>query len=387
MVGIGYRLPVIVDLEWAERFALITLPNIHLLKKQRLTIVTRLKELAIVPRNRETDGGWLIELDRLAKFLVKSKYENPEDVVVWNWKDELPVDPEETFIQFYCRHKDAVFREPALVTLIWASFLKVGAEWMISKGKLWDIGVAKLSIFPLRKNWKAVLMTKYRVAKRFKAFRDDLFFNKYLRPEVVASWSETSRCIRWMIHVDESRFFDEQMRNIENERKRGLRGERGYVLRCKELLKSYEKRVREVFEAYMAQTNHKGVRAVSRKRGSGAGDHEQPVEEQGGAQSVPPSNDLNGWQSLTPVEQSKQTFVVEPDEEGLLSVSDIQSLCPHLRDGEREPDHVDPAVERGDGDARLPVLDAVQSPGESKLLPVREGSGTNAEQTLAGQVE
>lgn len=385
LIGRNYRLPVwgrsLGDRMW------VSVPSVPWLAQQLAVMETTLLELS--GSRRGPKGEWIIHEDAFGKFFIKSTATDPQDVVVWNWRQELydRQEPAGDFIEYYCRHPDAVFRDKALMAILWASLLKVAAEWVVTRGRILDLTFARVCALPLRSNWKAILKKRQRIASKYAAYKEDKFFAEQLTPDNLSSWSEHTRSIRWTLNVEATRYFNELMARVETARKRGLRGEKGYWQRCKEVMRSYEKRVREIYATYLAETNQKTVRILKGKRRGHAGDSEQQPMESDVAVALPAPDDYAGGQDGSePVCAREQTVMVGSDEAGLLQMSDLQSLCPDVRNSVGGASRVDAAGPQSAGAAGVPVLDAVESAPENKLLPLRQTAGAGAEATLAASL-
>lgn len=386
LVGPGYRLPA-----WLEKTTeelkpdsrvIVSLPLMPWLPKQRTLMDQTFGRLCV----RRAELGWVLTWEQASACLSKSDHSEPADVVVWNpaeAKEEQSDSGPRSFVQEYCRHRDAIHRDPATVAILWASFQKVAFWWLLNRTAPLDLGFVKLQTLPVRRDWFKVLWCKWRPAIGHASFSMTRLIQK-CGPDLTA-WDERHQVIRWTIEAEPTDKFHETMRGIEQERKRSIPSAKRYATKIADLLKLYAKRITDAFEATLAE---KAVKVAPIRRGAAgkAAGYFKPKPKPAEAVVDDAGDALDRGERVVAAVEARAEEFVESANASVSEVRNFQHGDVDVRDARAHmaSPRNSPAEVQSVG---LPVLHAAESETEGELLSVRCSAGLDASDALATRNE
>lgn len=380
IVGASFRLPVWLrrdgENQWAKDCVRISLPKMPWLKAQKKMAEAVLNSHCA---RRDGDSGWILEATTASALLHKSKFADPQDVVVWNFSDATKL-TDSSFITAYCNHRDALITDHGQASLLWMSMCKFAFFWAVEKRRPVHCGYWVIDAMPFRQNWLSILVSRLQRASRAKDFDFAKFFYKHR--DFVTAFNEHFNVIRWSIVATPTEKFHAATQLHETTVKR--MNPRGYVTRVRDLIAASRNRIHEIITTHLAETDYKIVRVSRRKRGSFKRDHDRSIKEITPADLEPAPNGVDYYARGGRVLEAGQSKVVAGEDARVSALPAIQSPETHVRNGGGNVDqHEDGAA----GAAGLLVLDAAQSVGAHELLGVRRAGGDDAGDALAAPTE
>lgn len=359
LIGPRWRLPIYAH-TLPNGVIKVELAGIPLLKAQ---IKVAEEYLRIHCTHREGDT-WFFAESGLRQSAIKSIYDDPEQVVIWNWKKQ-EYDVRLTMAKFYCEQPYAVCNKDRHFAAMWASIENFMFDWMVVLGRPIEFSWGRLEALPVRANWKQAMLSTMKAKKqnlavignRDKQSRQEaerrVQFNLY-EQSFMTSLDDETKTIRWTVEFIPNREWHQKIYVFELQRKQ--RKHRYYWSDVLQLLKSrhLKDRLHAIFLTYRKETEipYAFLRNGNFKRNGGKKSF--PI-----GMAVPPSPG-----SPTPVvigrrmDQKGKGFVVVPENALVLSMQDFQQICEDMR---HAFENLDSTRKNETGNSGMPVLDAGQS--------------------------
>lgn len=359
VVGDGWRLPMHVMDRGGDTVEIERVDGFPYLKSQRSEI-----ESTVAPFAPNVAGCWYVKKSDLGKIAEKSRFTDPEDVVVWR-KPEPPIQDDE-FFKAYCAWDRSFIGKPEIAMLIWDSFMRFAQHWLLNKQLPVNLGFAKLYALQARVNWKHIVFGRYNGhttgAKGFSGTADtpmeklhaELY--RLLTASEMTAYDTKSKTVRWTLEVVPDVGFEKTTRVLE-EAKKHVPGAGGYFSKINEQLKRQLSNAYQIFRAHVLQARHPMLllpQDKSQKRANSL-----VCEKQFRKLFFRPAPKGSTAPAVTGRTQKKSGLVE------ILGEDEIVSQLPDLRarggDVRKWWQNVAESAQRENGTAGLPLRDVVQS--------------------------
>lgn len=358
LIGPHWRLPIYAHAS-PNGVIEVEIAGIPILKAQRKAAEEALR---IHCTHRESNT-WFFARAGLEQSAVKSHWEDPEDVVIWNWK-QREYDVRLAMAKFYCEQSYAVCKKDIHFAAMWASIENFMFDWMVQMGRPIEFSWGRLEALPIRANWKQAMLSTMKAKKqnlavignKDAATRQEaerrVQFNLYERSFMTSLDVET-KTIRWTVEFVPNREWHQKIYEFELQRKQ--RKHRFYFSDVLQLLKSrhLKDRLHAILLAYRKETEIPYAFLNNGNFKRDGGKKSFPI-----GMAIPPSPG-----SPTPVvigrsmDKKGKGFVMVPENALVLSVQDFQQICDDMR---HAFENLDSARKIAASESRMPMLDAGQ---------------------------
>lgn len=351
LVGHGWRLPVYAETQSGGLIE-VTLAPIPMLKIQRQAAVECLSEFA----EHEKDGRWYLTKHSFDQCTLDIKKQDPEAVVVWNSNAiEIPKDADD-FVDAYTRSRHAIpqhlFQNADTFRIIWNSICNFMLEWMLHKDRPVPLGFANINAFPLRANWKNVVISRVSSLKSNRKIVMQEFAEKEIMrifsKDHMTAYDEGRQMIKWSLDITPTYNFHRHAETREIKRKAQQRTIPRYETKVLRALLNKNLKIR-LYEALMAYVRETIYPYLTVHRGGERGGKSHGDQPQGTI--LPPPK----WQA-TPVvigSTKKDGRTVASEDATVLTVQDLLILSEDLRIAGND---MDPARSDEAAAARLLML-------------------------------
>lgn len=339
-----------------------------------------------IPSAVDEGEAWIIKRTDLGHFAERSRFEDPEQVVMWR-SPEKPI-ADDNFIRAYCAWDRSMIGKPALAALVFDSFCRFMQHWLLNKQQPVSLGFAQLFAMQARANWKAAILVK--LVNRVNGIKGwhktadmptgelQAKLLEFFMSSRMTALDVKAKCLRWTIDVAPTEEFHRTCQALEEEK----RASGHYFQRVEDQLKRQVKYAYQILRAHALETSrpmlllpHDGVPErladLSRK------EFTKFLDE---AKESPPS-DVESPVVLDRSSRVGGLVDVVPADALLSALPDLSARCATVRErGENlaEPEHGDHGV------AGLPVRDVREGAPESELLA---GGADRGENGLGGGIE
>ncbi|HEX2880107.1 MAG TPA: hypothetical protein VHO25_11310, partial [Polyangiaceae bacterium] len=269
------------------------------------------------------------------------------------------------FVNAYCKHRDAVVRDPRNFAAMWDSICKFMIHWTMFEERSVDFGFARLDAFCVRANWKNAILGRVMAMRRqtngprtAESIRRTT--RKLLHQSFISGIDISTMKCRWTLELTPKRTFYEAADLREAKRKLITRG--SYLYNVLRQLHSPEHKNR-LYECLLEYTRQTKLPYAALPHGF------EPRCDSSGKESPINFATPKKWASTPVVAGSKMEDktgrAVVPEDALLPTMQDLQSLPEDVR-------HARECVDATGGDEittlGLLLLHSVEGPAPSELL-------------------
>lgn len=376
--GYGWRLPIrvkFIDAGTCE----VRIADLPLLKKQREKL-----EGALENQCYARDGVvWFFHLDSLKKFAFPSRYEDPEDCVIWGSAPTNNVKPSDDFVDAYCASRDSAFRNAVQFRVVFAHICKSMMEWVLIQNRTLDLGFCRIDAFALRANWKNAMANtiigkwcKGKLPTDTEEFRR--VQKKLLHRDYLTSWDRETNTYRWTLEVMPLKPFHDTAEKIEIERK--SKSKEMYELDVLVWQKNprQKDRAMEYMAAYWREAARPYGKLPHGHEHRFKGDGEGPIAATPAAEKRHSTPVVIGAKL-----ENGDGCAVVPEDAGVPTLSALQSLPENVWDG---GENVGGANGNEANPGGLPLLASEKESDGGELLPIPENGGVAGVGSVAQQL-
>lgn len=259
--GSHWTLPILVEIH--DETALVRIPEIPLLPKQRAALENALSQLATggTPDERNVPLMFLIENAK------RSEFTNAEDVVSWNRQPPIGQNiPKEEGVDDFVGDwlvSTGFGISKASATAIYISICTHMLHWLVNRRRPVNLVFGTLDPFQYRKNWKEILLGKawLRAAAGNLEDRTIYITSHPPKPGDMAQsemLSYNKGVCNWTLEFTPSKWFHNHSNEVEEKRRQRM-GRARYLVSVMRTIMSHAQRAQATYSTYLNEISPKIV--------------------------------------------------------------------------------------------------------------------------------